>query len=202
MEFVMTIELLVAFVTFAFVSSITPGPNNLMLMASGANFGFGRSLPHMFGVGLGFTFMILMVGLGLMKVFELYPVSYQVLKVLSVMYLLYLAFKIATSKGASGEPEQDSQPLTFVQAAAFQWVNPKAWTMALTSISAYSPDDNFRWVVLIASVFAAISVISCSTWVVVGKKINAYLKNATQQLVFNYVMAALLVATLYPVLMP
>ncbi|SEV98911.1 LysE type translocator [Aliiroseovarius sediminilitoris] len=120
----MTIELLSAFVAFAFVSSITPGPNNLMLMASGANFGFQRTIPHMLGIGIGFTFMIVLVGAGLMTLFDLYPVSYTILKTGSVVYLLWLAWKIANAS-QPGTGKASGIPMSFLQAAAFQWVNPK-----------------------------------------------------------------------------
>jgi len=122
-------ELLSGLVAFAFVSSITPGPNNLMLMASGANFGFRRSIPHMFGIGLGFVFMVLLVGAGLVQIFDAYPVSHMALKVVSVFYLLYLAAKIATAAPVR-QGQCGGTPMTFLQAAAFQWVNPKAWAMA------------------------------------------------------------------------
>jgi len=135
----MTFEILTALTIFAFVSSITPGPNNLMLMNSGANFGFKQTIPHMLGVGLGFTFMVLLVGLGVIQLFDRFPMSYDILKVLSIVYLVYLAFKIATSTGSIEQKSSTSTPFTFAQAALFQWVNPKAWTMALTSISIYAP---------------------------------------------------------------
>lgn len=196
----MTIELLTALFAFAFVSSITPGPNNLMLMASGANFGFNRTLPHMLGVGIGFTLMIVLVGLGLMQLFDRYPTSYQVLKVISVVYLIYLAYKIANTHSDLRERNNSSKPLTFFQAAAFQWVNPKAWTMALSSISIYSPDKTVLSVLLIASVFAAVSVVSTSSWVLVGKKITVFLNTANRLKIFNMTMAILLLATLLPVL--
>ena len=129
----MTFELLFALAAFALVSSITPGPNNLMLMASGANYGFRRTLPHMLGVTLGFMLMVLLVGVGLVQVFDAFPVSYQLLKVVSVGYLLYLAWKIATAAPVNNGSDSEGAPFTFVQAALFQWVNPKAWTMALTA---------------------------------------------------------------------
>jgi threonine/homoserine/homoserine lactone efflux protein len=95
----MTYEILTALTLFAFVSSITPGPNNLMLMASGANFGFRKSVPHMLGIGIGFTIMIILVGLGLIQIFDAYPISHTILKVGSVVYLLYLAWKVANARG-------------------------------------------------------------------------------------------------------
>jgi len=119
---------MLALVAFAFVASITPGPNNLMLMASGANFGLVRSLPHLFGISIGFVVMVAMVGAGLAQVFATYPSVYRVLQVASVVYLLYLAWKIATAAGP-GSAEADGQPLNFLQAALFQWVNPSEFTL-------------------------------------------------------------------------
>ena len=130
----MTHEQLLALVTFAFVTSITPGPNNLMLMASGANFGVRRTVPHMLGVALGFVFMAVLVGAGLAQAFMAVPQLYTALKVASVAYLLYLAWKIAMAP-PPGETARPGRPMTFLAAAAFQWINPKAWAMALTAVS-------------------------------------------------------------------
>ncbi len=195
----MTVEILLALVTFAFVSSITPGPNNLMLMASGANFGFRRTIPHMFGVGLGFTFMLLIVGAGLVQVFERFPVFYFGLKIASVAYLLFLAWKIAHAAPTRGHSSQ-GQPMTFLQAAAFQWVNPKAWAMALTATTAYAPGQTLNAIVLVAVVFGAVNLPSVSTWTVLGQQMARMLTNPRRLAFFNWTMATLLVASLYPVL--
>ncbi len=197
----MTYDILMALIAFAFVSSITPGPNNLMLMASGANFGFRRTIPHMLGIGLGFTFMVLLVGAGLVQIFDRYPISHTVLKVLSVLYLLYLAWKIAHAAPAKGA-DAAGTPMTFLQAAAFQWVNPKAWAMALTATAAYAPDQTINAILLVALVFGAINLPSVSTWTVLGQQMARILTNPHRLLVFNWTMAALLVASLYPVLWP
>lgn len=197
----MTYDILLALIAFAFVSSITPGPNNLMLMASGANFGFRRTIPHMLGIGLGFTVMVLLVGSGLVQLFDRYPVSYTVLKLASVAYLLYLAWKIAHAAPTSGEATE-GDPMTFVQAAAFQWVNPKAWAMALTATTAYTPDHTFQAIVIVALVFGAVNLPSVSTWTVLGQQMARVLTNPRRLVAFNWAMAALLVASLYPVLWP
>ncbi|WP_420586184.1 LysE family translocator [Ruegeria sp.] len=195
----MTHEILLALITFAFVSSITPGPNNLMLMASGANFGFCRTIPHMLGIGLGFTVMVLLVGAGLVQIFETYPVNYTVLKLASVVYLLFLAWKIAHAAPAKGA-EVSGEPMTFLQAAAFQWVNPKAWAMALTATTAYTPDHTFKAIVIVALIFGAVNLPSVSTWTVLGQQMARILTNPRRLVTFNWTMAALLVASLYPVL--
>lgn len=130
----MTVDQLFALSAFALVSSITPGPNNLMLMASGANFGFRRTVPHMLGIGLGFGLMIVLVGLGLVRVFDAFPVAHLILTILGVCYLLWLAWKIAHA-AAPYAARVGVRPFTFLQAALFQWVNPKAWQMGLTAIT-------------------------------------------------------------------
>ena len=195
----MTYEILSALILFAFVSSITPGPNNLMLMASGANFGFLRTVPHMLGIGLGFTFMVLMVGAGLMKVFEAIPASHTVLKVLSIAYLLYLAWKIGNSSPVADQADTGT-PMTFLQAAAFQWVNPKAWTMALTAISVYAPDRTGWTIVLVAATFGAVNLPCVSSWTVIGQQMAKLLKSPRRLIAFNWTMAALLVLSIIPTL--
>lgn len=197
----MTFDLVPALAAFAFVSSITPGPNNLMLMASGANFGFRRTVPHMLGIGIGFSLMVLLVGAGLVQVFDAYPISHQVLKIGSVLYLIYLAWKIANAAPAR-KGEDTGTPMTFLQAAAFQWVNPKAWSMALTAVTVYTPDTTLATIVLVAVVFGAINLPSVSTWTIVGQQMARFLTNTARLRTFNWTMAALLVASLYPVLLP
>ena len=195
----MTYDLLLALALFAFVSSITPGPNNLMLMASGANFGFRRTIPHMLGVALGFVFMVVLVGAGLVGIFEAFPVSYTVLKVASVAYLLYLAWKIANA-GPAETGEGKGNPMTFLQAATFQWVNPKAWAMALTAISVYAPDQTLWAILLVAALFGAVNLPSVSSWTLLGQQMARVLTNPRRLMLFNWAMAALLVASLYPVI--
>jgi threonine/homoserine/homoserine lactone efflux protein len=194
----MTPELLLALALFAFVASITPGPNNLMLMASGANFGFRRTLPHMLGIAVGFVVMVILVGLGLAQVFETYPVSYTVLLVLSVAYLLFLAWKIATAAPPDAVA-QTGKPFTFLQAALFQWVNPKAWAMALTAISVYSPSREVGAIILVAVIFGLINLPSVSSWTLLGQQMQRVLTNPGRLRMFNVTMALLLVASLIPV---
>ncbi len=195
----MNAEILTALAIFAFVSSITPGPNNLMLMNSGANYGFKRTLPHALGVGIGFTIMVALVGLGIMQLFDIFPISYQILKVLSIIYLLYLAAKIAMSNSSITAENNKAKPFTFVQAAMFQWVNPKAWTMALTAISVYAPTKSLSAVLLVSLVFGLVNFPCISGWVVVGEKMQVFLTNKKRLRIFNGSMAALLVLSLYPV---
>ncbi len=198
----MTYDLLTALAAFAFVSSITPGPNNLMLMASGANYGVWRTLPHMLGVALGFVFMVILVGVGLIQIFDAFPVAYTVLKVLSVGYLLYLAWKIATA-AAPDAAEPTGTPMTFLQAAAFQWVNPKAWTMALTAISVYAAPSAGIWgIFLVGVVFGLINLPSVGLWAWMGQQLRRVLDDPRKLRAFNITMAVLLVASLWPLVAP
>jgi threonine/homoserine/homoserine lactone efflux protein len=197
----MQLELLTGLAVFSFVSSITPGPNNLMLMASGANFGFRRTIPHMLGVGIGFVFMITMVGIGLVGFFTAVPESYLVLKALSIVYLLYLAGRIATAARPGEETDETGRPFNFWQAAAFQWVNPKAWTMALTAMALYAPTQSLDAVLIVALVFGVINLPCVSAWTILGQQLQVYLSSPRRLQAFNWVMAGLIVASLYPVLL-
>ncbi len=195
----MSFAVLTALVGFAFVATVTPGPNNLMLMASGANFGFRRSLPHMAGIVWGVSVMALLVGAGLMALFDAVPMLSIVLKVLSVGYLLWLAARIAMATPVE-DRGADSRPMTFLQAAMFQWVNPKAWAMCLSAVTLYAPDRSLLSVAIVAAVFAIVSFPAISVWAWLGTVVRQWLSNATRLRVFNVTMAALLVASLYPVL--
>lgn len=198
----MTMEILVALIVFAFISSITPGPNNLMLMTSGINFGVRRTVPHMLGVTSGFTLMIAMIGLGLMQLIQAVPGSMMVITILSGLYLLYMAWKIATTDTSQARDDvttSRSKPFTFVQAALFQWVNPKAWTMALTAISAYAPkSQGWIGVLMVAGVFGIVNLPATGTWAVMGSKMRRFLGDPMRMKTFNIIAASLLVASLYP----
>ncbi|MEM1366135.1 MAG: LysE family translocator [Pseudomonadota bacterium] len=200
----MTIDLLIALIGYAFVSSVTPGPNNLMLLASGMNFGFVRTLPHMLGISMGFGAMFVVIAAGLGQIFEAVPQLFTVLKVLAVLYLTYLAWKIATaaplSDRATGS-EQDGKPFSFLQAAAFQWVNPKAVAMAITTLTVYTPQQPSWGVIgLVAFVFSAINLPSVGVWTVIGQQVRRLLANPSAHRVFNIGCAVLLLASLYPIL--
>ena len=196
----MNTDLLLALVGFAFASSVTPGPNNLMLMASGANFGLRRSLPHMFGISLGHAFMVTLVGLGLGQVFDTYPAARLVLQVLSTAYLLYLAWKIATAAPPRAG-EARGKPFTFLQAAAFQWVNPKAWYMAIYAVTNYTPPEAgvLTGALIVAGVFAATNLPSITLWATIGTQVRRLLTRPRLLRGFNWTMAGLLVLTLLPV---
>ena len=155
----------------------------------------------MLGVGIGFTLMIVLVGVGLVQVFDLYPISHQILKLVSVIYLLWLAWKIANAATPEGDVQSEGTPITFIQAALFQWVNPKAWTMALTAISAYTPDQTLYYVSLVALVFGIVNLPSVSLWTVLGEQMARFLTSAARLRAFNWAMAGLLVLSLYPVVL-
>ena len=197
----MTFDLLTALFAFALITVITPGPNNLMLMASGANFGFRRTVPHMLGIGLGFPSMVFLVGVGVMQLFDLWPLSYVILKVLSVAYLLYLAWKIANAAPPKAA-QAEGKPLTFLQSAAFQWVNPKAWSMALSAITLYAASRDLIAVLWVAGIYVLVSGISTTSWTVLGQQMRRFLNSPARLRIFNIMMAGLLVATLIPVLWP
>lgn len=195
----MSIEFIAALALFAFVSSITPGPNNFMLMASGANFGFQKTIPHMLGVALGFAFMLFLLGNGLYQVLDSSPYVFLFLKLACVSYLGYLALKIANSAPADLQVKQDARPLSFIQAALFQWVNPKGWTMALTAITVYSPTKTTEAVLIMSVVFALVNLPSVSAWAALGIQIRRVLSNARRLRIFNASMALLLVGSLVPI---
>ena len=195
----MNIEILTALCTFAFVASVTPGPNNLMLMASGANFGIRRTLPHFLGIVFGFGLMVVLVGAGLVRVFETHPLSYEILRWFSIAYLVYLAWKIATAGSVSVNGR--GRPLSALQGALFQWVNPKAWALALTAITVYAPSQSLTAVLLIALIVGLINMPSIFVWVVMGQKLRRFLDGGRRLRLFNYLMALLLLLSLYPMIL-
>jgi len=194
-------SLLIAFIVFASVALFTPGPNNIMLLASGLNFGVRRTLPHVAGVSIGFAMLVAAMGLGLGAVFTSYPVLQTVLKYAGAAYLIYLAFAIATSGPAQPDATAHRQPLSFIGAALFQWVNVKGWVIAIGTISAYGALADYPWNVLLqALVLLTIGTLSSLTWVICGSALQSLVKSPLALRVFNVTMALLLLASLYPVL--
>jgi threonine/homoserine/homoserine lactone efflux protein len=193
-------EALTSLIVFSFVTSFTPGPNNLMLLASGVNFGFVRTLPHMAGIGIGFMLMIVLVGFGLGTLFEALPWLHDAIKIAGMAYMLFLAWKIANS-GAIGAGKTAGAPMSFVAAAAFQWVNPKAWAMAVSSLAAYTVPDQFMVsVAAIAIVFGAINLPTVSTWALFGMWLRRFLSNPRAVRIFNWTCASALVLSLVPMM--
>lgn len=194
-------ELQWALLVFVVVTLFTPGPNNTMLMTSGLNFGFRRGLPHLWGVALGFAFMVLAVGLGLGAVFHAYPALYTALKYVGAAYLLYLAWKIATAGAPEVGDGVDDRAITFLQAAAFQWLNPKGWVMAVGAVSTYAAVAAFPAnVAIMAFLFGAFGILSSATWLGFGTGLKRLLTSPRAVRVVNGVMALLLVASLWPIL--
>ncbi len=196
----MTAGLLLALVGFALAMSITPGPNNTMLLASGVNFGFRRTVPHMLGITVGCISMVLLVGLGLGGLFAAYPVFYHVLRYVGAAYLLVLAWRIARS-GPPRTGEGAGRPMAAWQAVAFQYVNPKAWMMAVGAVTTYAPREGFvRNIAVVALVFAVVNLPAIALWAGFGAVLRGWLDRPARVRAFNVAMALLLVLSLYPLL--
>lgn len=196
----MSLDAFLALLVYAFVTSITPGPNNLMLLASGVNFGFVRTIPHMLGIGGGFLSLLLAVGFGLGAVLTAFPSLHLALKIAGGAYLLYLSWRIAMSR-SMGSKEASARPMTFLEAAAFQWVNPKAWVMAVSAMALYAnPAAPFLSVLIISFAFAVVNVPSVSCWAGFGTAMRGFLSDPVRLKWFNMAMGLLLAATLWPML--
>jgi threonine/homoserine/homoserine lactone efflux protein len=202
-EITMAIETALALIGFAFVMSITPGPSNFLLLASGANFGFARSVPLVLGISMGFLTMVFFVGIGLGQLLEQVPVLYTALRVVCGAYVLWLAFKIARSRSlGTAAGEEMAEPITFLQAALFQVVNPKAWTVALIVTVSYTAPERFLLsLVLMILVFAVVGVPSISVWALSGAALRRTLTKGRRIAVFNFAMALILVGSMIPVLL-
>jgi threonine/homoserine/homoserine lactone efflux protein len=197
----MSPALLAGFLMFAIAGSITPGPNNLMLMASGTVFGVRRTLPHVAGVVLGFGLMNLAVGLGLAQVLRASPLVFAVLRWAAAAYILYIAYRMVTAKGP-GVAVTGERPMSFIGAVAFQWINPKAWVMALGAVGTYAEHDRFLVdVVIIALGYMLVGGPTALTWTGFGSAIRRWFKKPGHLKAFNWTMAALLVASMYPLVM-
>ncbi|WP_279246090.1 LysE family translocator [Candidatus Litorirhabdus singularis] len=189
-----------AIVIFAFSATITPGPNNIMMMASGVNFGIRSSLPHYFGICLGFPAMVALVGLGFGFIFEAYPVFHEVIKVVGIVYLIYLSWLIANSAPQALD-SAERKPLSFLQAVLFQWVNPKAWIMATGAVATYTSagEDIYAQVLLITAVFFAVLFPCVGSWLVFGVWLKKLLRDPLHQRLFNICMALLLLVSIAPI---
>ncbi|MGG2098285.1 LysE family translocator [Acinetobacter haemolyticus] len=184
-----------SFIVYSTVTSITPGPNNIMLAASGLNFGLKRSIPHILGIGFGFGVMVILVGYGIGAALGSSPLLYEILKIIGISYLLYLAYKIYRAGSIKTDTKVD-KPLSFTGAALFQWVNPKAWIMAMGAITTYS-SANSRLVefVFIGVIFGLVSIPSVGVWAYMGEKLKMIVNHPRKVQLFNTVMALLLVAS-------
>ena len=197
----MALDVFFALVVFAFVSSVTPGPNNFMVLASGVNFGFRRTIPHMMGVAIGFAVLVLAVGFGLGALLKTFPALHTALKVAGGAYLLYLAWKIGSARALGEGGRSGARPMTFLEAAAFQWVNPKAWVLALTAIAVYAmPDAPLTSIGLVIAIFTVIIPPTLALWTVFGTGLRNWLADPVRLKWFNIGMGVLLAATLWPML--
>jgi threonine/homoserine/homoserine lactone efflux protein len=199
-------DVLIAASLFSFVSSITPGPNNMMMLASGVNFGFRRSVPHWLGICGGFTFMLCAVGLGLHTLLADHPALYDLMRYAGSAYLLWMAWRLATASASPASQDDDTpgseaRPLGVLGAAAFQWVNPKAWLMAVTAMSAYLPARAQAIdVVVLALLFGVINLPCVACWAGGGAALRRFLQDPLRLRIFNISMALALLASLYPML--
>src|SRR5688572_5273049 len=186
-------ETLIPLLLFAFVGSFTPGPNNLMATAAGHAFGLARTIPQILGVTVGFAVMIVLFGLGLAQVLLAYPGLHGGLKIIGALYLLYLAWRIARA-GDPAAGEAMKQPLTFLEAALFQWLNPKAWTLAVGVVAAYttSGDKLIGELIVIVLIFSVMTVSTLVVWCLFGIAIRTFLSSERQRRIVNYAMAGAL----------
>ncbi len=198
----MQFDVFLALAVFANVMAFTPGPNNILLAASGLNFGFARTVPHLIGVDVGFVVLLAVFAAGLGLIFAALPALQLVLKIAGAAYMLWLAWKVAsarpTADGGSGNAL--GKPMTFLQAAAFQWVNPKAVVAALSGVAVYMrPGHEREDFVIVLAVFALATALSTATWAGFGVALRRFLRDPVHARIFNAVMGLLLVASIYPI---
>ena len=195
-----TFTLLASIFMFSFATSMTPGPNNLMLLSSGLTFGYKRTIPHIIGVIVGFPLMTICVGLGLGNFFKLYPITFVVLKVVGILYLLWLAWKIAHSTPKAKVQDENAKPLKFFPILLFQWLNPKNWIKIITAMSVYvtSVDDALTQIIVISIIFLMTVIISSNSWALGGVVLNKFIKSHVGVRRFNVIMAILMVASIIP----
>lgn len=196
-----TLTMLLSIATFTITSAITPGPNNIMLLSSGLTFGYKRSIPHMSGIIVGFPLMVMLIGLGMGYIFEKFPSLLMLLKYVGAAYLIWMAYKIANNHSAYEVDEsKQSQPFTFLQGAMFQWVNPKAWIMAMTAMSIFITNDenNILQVFIISTIFFLSAILSSSSWTVGGVFLKKFIKDAKAVRILNTILALLLLSSILP----
>ncbi|GGK18911.1 LysE family translocator [Salinarimonas ramus] len=192
---------LVAIVLFAISTSFSPGPNNLLLVTSGANFGLKRTWRHILGINVGFPAMVVIVGVFLGAVFQRYPWLHDTLAIVGSAYLLYLTWKLLMASG-SVERGAMGKPIGVVEAALFQWVNPKAWVMATGAIAAYTTTSGFGVELgVIAAVFLVVGFLSSTTWAAFGELIARFLDTPGRIRAFNIALGLMLLASIVPILL-
>ena len=188
----MTPTTLLSLLGIALVAGWTPGPNNALVATSGAQFGFWRTLPHVAGIGIGFPFMAFCISLGLGAVFQQSMLIRESLRIIGIIVLLWFAWKVATS-GKPNSQSGKSRPFTFFESAAFQWINPKGWIMAMSISSQFAdPSKPIISSSIIAGVFFFVGFTSASGWTLFGKGMQRWLTTDRRANTFNWTMAALL----------
>ena len=177
---------------FILIAGFTPGPNNIIAMSIGFSWGFKRVVPHLFGVTVGFPIMLLLIGFVLKPILEQHSTIFNILKILSAGYIIYLSYKIATSPASFNETDT-KKPINFVESLAFQWINPKAWAGAMATVTLYIPPNNYTFGLIVATITSAITIIfAISLWGYLGKKIKLFLSKPSHIKAFNYTMATAL----------
>ena len=194
-------ELMAAFTLFTVVAAITPGPNNLMVLASGVNFGWRKSIPHVLGVVAGFPSVAIILAIGLGDVLEANPDIHRFVRWPGVLFILYLAWNIATARDIGSAPLR-SRPLTFIEAWLFQWINPKAVVVILSTFVVYTSSEYpiFGQVMVIALVYAISAAGATMTWLFLGVNLKKILKKSSHLRWFNLTMALLLIVAVLPII--
>ena len=196
----MTLNVFIALTGFCLAASITPGPNNLMVFASGANFGVARTVPHILGIAFGVCALFTTVGMGVGQLLQRAPALFIALKVIGALYMLYLAWRIANA-GKIEQAETAGRPMNFIEAALFQWLNPKAWVISIVALSTYTtPGNYYANLVIVNTIFALIVFPVSFSWAGFGSVIARLLSNSVTRRRFNIAMALALVASLWPML--
>jgi len=195
-------QILLGFILYSFVAAITPGPNNIMLLASGLNFGFKRSISHMCGITIGFALMLVIVGAGIHQVFDAYPIIHIIMQYLSTVYIIYLAIKIAFSPTINvSNTSSNIRPMTFFNALMFQWINPKAWMMGVVALTSYSLHNYYPLnIFLITSIATIVGIPSLCFWAYCGSYLKRYLEKPHYLKIFNLLMGLLLIISIIPTL--
>ena len=198
----MPLELFLAQVVFASVMAFTPGPNNVLLAASGVNFGFMRTLPHIWGVTVGFDVLLIAGAVGVGFLFHAFPALHTVIKIGGALYMLYLAWKVATAHQSGSDDEAPAKPFTFMQAAAFQWINPKALIAVIGGIALYVR-PGYEWIdfPVMLAVMTVATIGAVSLWTGFGVALRRFLRDPKRARIFNISMALLLVVSIVPMVL-
>lgn len=195
----MTLEAFLSLLGLAHAAGWTPGPNNSLVANSGARFGIRATLPHIAGIGVGFPIMVFIIAMGLGVLFEQSPLLRESLRWIGVIVLLWFAYKIATASPDT-DGQKENKPFTFLQSAAFQWINPKAWVMAIGITAQFvNPEQPVVSALTVAGVFVFVGFTSAAGWTVLGKTASLWLTSPARLRVFNYTMAALIIISVFAI---